>query len=398
MKKFGTTVKNNVQWVGKIDDDLRKFHGGDYDVRHGSTYNAYLVREEKNVLIDTVWEPYDDEFVKNLEKTIPLDKIDYIVMNHGEKDHSGALPALMERIPDVPIYCTANAVKSLQGQYGGSEWNFVTVKTGDSLDVGNGKKLVFVEMRMLHWPDSMACYLTGDNILFSNDAFGQHYAATELFNDLSDEKEVFAECMTYYANILSPFSAMVKKKLAEIAAMNLTIDMIAPSHGVVWRKDPLRIVDLYAKWCDAYAEDKISIVYDSMWEGTEKLAKDLAVKLKKNSPMTDVVLCHLQKMDKNEIMTHVFSSKAIAVGCPTVVNDVMSSMGEFLHYLKELKFKGKKGAAFGCYGWSGESTAKIREGLAAAGFQTLEEEVRCNWNPNEEDFAALETVAKALTS
>lgn len=398
MAKFGTVVKNNVQWVGKIDRDLRKFHGGDYDVRHGSTYNAYLIREGKNVLVDTVWEPYAEEFVENLGKTIPLDEIDYVVMNHGEKDHSGALPELMKRIPDVPIYCTANAVKSLKGQYGGEDWNFVTVKTGDTLDVGNGKKLVFVEMRMLHWPDSMACYLTSDNILFSNDAFGQHYAAEELFNDLCDSETVLKECMTYYANILSPFSAVAKKKLAEIASLNLDIDIIATSHGVIWRDDPMQIVGLYEKWCDRYAEDMISIVYDSMWEGTEKIAKGLAEEIKKISPETEVVLCHLQKMDSNEIMTNVFRSKSIAVGSPTVVNDVMSSMGGFLHYLKELKFKGKRGAAFGCYGWSGESTAKIKEGLDKAGFEVIEDEVRCNWNPSEEDRAALAAVAKALTS
>ena len=179
-------IKNNVDWVGFIDNELRRFHGSDYSTHKGSSYNSYLVKEEKTVLIDTVWRPYAEVFVNNLETEIDLSKIDAIVVNHGEVDHSGALVALMEKIPDTPIYCTSKAVSSLQGQYH-KQWNFHTVKTGDSLDIGNGKQLVFVEMTMLHWPDSMATYLTGDNILFSNDAFGQHYAHAGLFNDLADQ-------------------------------------------------------------------------------------------------------------------------------------------------------------------------------------------------------------------
>ena len=180
-------VKANVSWVGYIDWELEWFHGEDYSIKNGSSQNAYLIEEEKTVLIDTVWLPHRFEFVENLKKEIDIHKIDLIVANHGECDHSGALVALMENIPDTPIYCTANAVKSIEGQYGKRGWNFNVVKTGDSVDIGNGKRLVFVEMRMLHWPDSMATYLTGDNILFSNDAFGQHYAVEELFNDKAEQ-------------------------------------------------------------------------------------------------------------------------------------------------------------------------------------------------------------------
>ena len=179
-------VKNNVWWLGKIDWELDKFHGDDYSVNNGSSQNAYLIQEEKTVLIDTVWRPHSTEFLDNLKKEVDLEKIDYIIINHGEVDHSGVLPDLMKLIPDTPIYCTANAVKSLVGQYHQPDWNFNVVKTGDTLDIGNGKQLVFVEMRMLHWPDSMATYMTGDNILFSNDAFGQHFACEELFNDKAD--------------------------------------------------------------------------------------------------------------------------------------------------------------------------------------------------------------------
>ena len=247
VKTLKKKIKNNVYWVGKVDWELRKFHGDEYSTHRGSTYNSYLIQEEKTVLIDTVWTPFAKEFITNLAAEIDLKQIDCIVANHGEVDHSGALPLLMEQIPDVPIYCTANAVKSLKGQFH-QDWNFQVVKTGDKLELGNGKELIFVEMPMLHWPDSMAAYMTGDNILFSNDAFGQHLATEELFNDLVDQCALFEESIKYYANILTPFSRILKKKLEEILALNLKIDLIATSHGVVWRDNPMQIVEKYAQW------------------------------------------------------------------------------------------------------------------------------------------------------
>src|SRR4030042_5593659 len=201
-------IKNNVYWIGKVDWELRKFHGNEYSTNKGSTYNSYLVKENKNFIIDTVWKPFAKEYVENLKKEIDLKKIDFIIANHAEIDHSGSLPELMSYIPDTAIYCTENAIKSLKGHYH-KDWNFIKVKTGDKIDLGNGKELIFVEMKMLHWPDSMAGYLTQDNILFSNDAFGQHYANEFLFNDLVDQNELFVECIKYYANILTPFISLV---------------------------------------------------------------------------------------------------------------------------------------------------------------------------------------------
>lgn len=276
-------VKGNVHWVGKVDWELETFHGNEYTTRKGSTYNSYLIKEGKTVLVDTVWSPFADEFVDNLEKGIDLADIDLIVVNHGEVDHSGALPALMERIPETPIYCTANAVKSLKGQYH-EDWDFRVVKTGDRIDIGNGKELVFVEMTMLHWPDSMATYLTGDNILFSNDAFGQHLATEKLFNDQVDQCDLFNESIKYYANILTPFSSMLAKKLKEISALGLPIDMIATSHGVVWRDDPMQIVEKYAAWADDYKEDQITVVYETMWNGTRTLAERIAAGIREADP------------------------------------------------------------------------------------------------------------------
>ncbi len=389
-------VKNNVYWIGKIDWELEKFHGDDYSISNGSSQNAYLIEEEKTILIDTVWSPHKDEFIANLEKVVDLDKLDAVIVQHGEVDHSGGLPLLMEKRPDLPIYCTANGVKSLVGQFHHPEWNFNVVKTGDTLNVGPGKDLVFVEMAMLHWPDSMASYLTGDNILFSNDAFGQHFAVGELYNDQADQCLLMKECIKYYANILTPFQAIAKKKLAEVIGMNLPIEIIAPSHGVIWRDNPLQIVEKYVEWSDQYKENQITIAYDSMWEGTMKLAHALERHLRNLSPETVVKVFNVATTDKNEVMTEVFKSKAIAVGSPTVSNDILSSVGGWLYFLKELRFKGKKAAAFGCYGWSGEGNSKLKGLLAEAGFEVVDAEHRVNWAPKEEDFDAMKEVARAL--
>ena len=306
-------IKNNVYWVGKIDWELNKFHGDDFSINNGSSQNAYLIEEEKTVLIDTVWLPHDKEFVNNLEKEIDLNKIDYIIVNHGEVDHSGALPELMKKIPNTPIYLTENAVKSIIGQYHHPEWDYRVVKTGDTLDIGNGKKLIFVEMKMLHWPDSMATYLTEDNILFSNDAFGQHFAVGELFNDLADQNLLYNEALKYYANILCPYSKLAAKKIDKILALNLPIDIIAPSHGAIWRDNPAQIIDLYAKWSNDYQEDQITIVYDTMWDGTKKIAHKIAEEIENLNTDTVVKLFNLSVTDKNDIITEVFKSKAIAV-------------------------------------------------------------------------------------
>ncbi len=389
-------IKNNVSWIGYIDWELQTFHGDDYSIFNGSSQNAYLVEEEKTVLIDTIWTPHRFDFVENLKKEIDLKKIDYIIANHGECDHSGALTALMAEIPDTPIYCTAQCVKSLEGQYGKHGWNFNVVKTGDTLEVGNGKKLIFIEMKMLHWPDSMATYMTGDNILFSNDAFGQHFAVEELYNDKADQCLLYKEAVKYFTNILNPFAPLITKKLDEIAALGLPFDIIAPSHGAIWRDRPMQIVEKYAQWANAYQEDQVTIAYDTMWEGTTKIAHRIAEEIHRQSPQTVVKVFNIARADKNEIMTEVFKSKAIAVGSPTVSNSILSSVAGWLEFLKQLKFKGKRAAAFGCYGWSGESVKILQERMRDAGFEVVDQSVRSLWNPEESDLANAAPLAAAL--
>ncbi len=241
-------IKNNVNWVGQRDWEVSDFHGTEFKMTKGTSYNSYLIQEEKTVLIDTVDHRFSHQFIQNLEMEIDLASIDYIVINHAEEDHAGALSALMEKIPGTPIYCTENAIDSIVGHHHHPEWNFNPIKTGDALDIGNGKQLIFVEAPMLHWPDSMMTYLTGDAILFSNDAFGQHYCDERLFNDEVDQTELMDQCLRYYSNILTPFSALVIAKIKEVLSFNLPVDMIATSHGCVWRKNPTQIIHQYLEW------------------------------------------------------------------------------------------------------------------------------------------------------
>ncbi|AET66331.1 putative flavoprotein [Desulfosporosinus orientis DSM 765] len=381
---MGFQVNNNVQWVGKIDWELKKFHGDELSTHHGSSYNSYLIRDEKTALIDCVWTPFAKEFVANLKKEIDLSTIDYIIVNHGEPDHSGALPELMREIPNTPIYCTANAIKSLKGQYH-QEWNFIPVKTGDKLNLGS-KEFIFIEARMLHWPDTMFTYLTGDNILFSNDGFGQHLSSEHMFNDLVDQAELYWEAQKYYANILAPFSKFVENKIKEILSLNLPVDMICPSHGVIWRDNPLQIVNKYMEWASDYQENQITIVYDTMWNSTRHMAEQIAAGIRLSDKDVTVKLfnCNSTHTDKNDIITEVFKSKAVLVGSPTINKGISFAVAGILEMIKGLGFKNKKGAAFGSYGWSGENTKLISTELEHAKFELINEGLRITWNPDDE--------------
>lgn len=380
-------VTDKVTWVGKIDWELKKFHGDELSTMEGSSYNSYLIRDKKTVLIDTVWGPYDTEFVNRLKEEIDLKEIDYIVMNHNESDHSGTLPALMREIPDTPIYCTKKGESILRGLYH-QDWNYVNVKTGDELEIGDSK-LVFVEASMLHWPDTMMTYMTGDNILFSNDVFGQHYASEMLYDDMDDISKLLHEAEKYYTNIITPFSTFVTKKLAEVQGMNLKIDLVAPSHGIIWRENIGLIMDLYAKWANNYQEDQITIIYDTMWQSTRKMAEAIAEGIQQASPNTTIKILNAVKNDKNDILVEVFKSKAILVGSPTINNGFSYAIAGILEMIKGLKFKNKKAASFGSYGWSGEAAKLIKEFLEESKFAIVNDGIRVNWAPDQETIEQL---------
>lgn len=381
---MGKKITDKVSWVGKVDWELTHFHGDEYSTHKGSSYNSYLVRDKKTVLIDTVWQPFDKEFVRRLKQDIDLDSIDYIVMNHNEIDHSGALPELMREIPNTPIYCTANGEKIIRGHYH-QDWNFVTVKTGDSLDIGESK-LIFVEAPMLHWPDTMFTYMTGENILFSNDAFGQHFATESMYDDTVNQAELMTEAMKYYANILTLYSKFVTKKVHEVLDLKLPLNLICPSHGVIWRSNINTIVEEYLKWADDYQENQITLVYDTMWNSTRKMAEGIAAGIREADPSITVKLMNTAKEDKNDTLLEVFRSKAILVGSPTINNGYLYSIGGIMEMIHGLKFKNKKAAAFGSYGWSGEVVKQLTGELEKAGFGVVNSGHRALWIPDQAEL------------
>lgn len=393
-------INDKITWVGKTDWELKKFHGDEFTTTKGSSYNAYLIRDKKNVLIDTVWLPYDREFVSKLEEEIDLNTIDYIIIQHGEVDHSGALAELMEKIPNVPIYCTNNGIKSIKGQYH-KDWNFVPVKTGDTLNIGENT-LTFIEAPMLHWPDTMFTYMDKEKVLFSNDGFGQHLASEFLYADEVDSCELWNQAITYYANILAPFSMLVKNKINEILSMNLEINMICPSHGLIWRKkeDISAIINKYLEWAEQYKENQITIIYDTMWNDTRKMAEAIAKGIKNQDEDVEIKLMNTAKDDKTIVLTEVFKSKAILVGSPTVNNGYLYSIAGILEMIKGMKLKGKKASAFGSYGWSGEAVKLILEELKKSGFEIVDDGIKVIWTPDEENTNACiqfgENIAKEM--
>lgn len=390
-------ISDNITWVGKVDWELTMFHGNELSTKRGSSYNAYLVRGlKKTVLLDTVWGPYDKEFVSRLKEEVPLDQIDAIIMQHNETDHSGALAELMREIPDTPVYCTAKGEAILRGHYH-KDWNFVNVKTGDVLELGGDERLTFIEAPMLHWPDTMFTYYNGGGgVLFSNDGFGQHYASENLFNDEVPECEMMYEALKYYANILSTYSPMVSRKVKEILGMNLPLAMICPSHGVIWRKNPAQIVEKYLQWSDSYQEDQVTIVYDTMWNSTRLMAEALARGIKAEAPATTVKILNAAKEDKNDILTEVFRSKAALVGSPTINYGYSFAIAGILEMLKGMRLKKKKAAAFGSYGWSGEGAKLISAALAEAGFEVVDEGCRTLWVPDAKALGDVEEYGRSF--
>ncbi|WP_320047595.1 MBL fold metallo-hydrolase [uncultured Ilyobacter sp.] len=382
MKDF-VQLSDGVTWTGAIDQDMKKFHGEELSIPNGTSYNSYLVRDEKTVLIDTVIYKKGYEWLFKLKKEIDLKEIDYIVMNHSEPDHSGGLLELMREIPDTPIVCTEKGVEILKKYYG-KNWNFQPVKTGDKLNIGS-KELIFVEMKMLHWPDSMLTYLTEENILFSNDAFGQHYANYGLFNDMADQDQLNYECMKYYACILNPFSGILKNKLEEVLALDLKIDMICPSHGVIWRDNPLQIIQKYLKWCNSYSESQVTIVYDTMWESTRKMAESIAEGISDVRQDLRVKLYNSGKNSENDIATEIFRSEGFLLGSSTINNGVLPYMAALTESIKGLKFRDKKVGAFGSYGWNGKSLDILNQSLDEMGLERISDGVKTMWNLDDED-------------
>jgi len=375
-------LKDGVNWVGVVDWNIRDFHG--YITSRGSSYNAYLIQDEKTALVDTVKAAFCNELIEHIEEHTSFEKIYYIVVNHVEMDHSSSLPTIAKLAKNAKILSSVRGKEELIKHYGTEFERVETVKSGDTLKLGK-KTLTFLEAPMLHWPDSMFTYLIEDKILMPNDAFGQHLASSGRFDDEVDQQVLMEEAVTYYANILTPFAPLIVKKIEEVVAMKLPIDMIAPSHGIIWRKDPMKIVNAYMDWCTSKTtKQKVVVVFDTMWGSTDKMARAIADGVA--SQGIEVKLLKLRCTDNTDVVTEIADAKVVLVGSPTLNNGMFPSMGSFLTYIGGLKPRGKLWGFFGSYGWGGGAVRGMVKMAKEAGFDVMEPGVEFKWVPTAEEL------------
>ena len=382
-------VKPGIWWVGGIDWNERMFHG--YTTEAGITYNAYLIMDEKVTLIDTVKAKFADELLQRISQIIDPSKIDVVVTNHVEMDHSGSLPRIHEVAPNAEIYASAPAgVKEVMAHFG---IEVKGVKTGDSISIGK-RTLHFVTTSMVHWPDNMVTYCPEDKILFSNDAFGQHYATSKHFDVENDLCEIMHQARKYYANIVQPYQKQARKALDAVKTLDL--EVIAPSHGIIWTKHIPDILDAYTEWTSGEVKEKALVVYDTMWESTGKMAKAICEAfVEEGVPARYIDLKHLHQSD---IMTDFLDTKYVCVGSPTLNSQMLPTVASFLCYMKGLSPKNKQrvGLAFGSYGWAPSGPKNVGKELEAAGFQLPVDTVTCNWIPSQEYLDNLQATVREM--
>ena len=379
-------ISKNIYWHGYKHWSLRSFHGHELSTHRASTYNSYSIKDKKTVIVDTVWDPFKDEFVECIGREVGFANVGMVVINHSEPDHCGALGLLMDKLPaGTPIYCTGECVRAINRYFHEPGWQMVPVKTGDSVNIGEFD-LVFVEMKMLHWPDSMMTYVRGAGTVFSNDAFGQHYCTSGFFNDVVDENELYVEALKYFANILAPFAPLITKKIAEVGGMGLDIDVIAPSHGVIWRKDAEQIIRKYAQWADKYADGSVIITYDCFYEATAQMAYAIARGLDSWGVPYKIFQC--AATDMSDLITDVFCASGVVIGSSTINNSVHRTTAALLDEIKGHRLRGKVAASFGSYGWSGEAPKIIGESMKNAGFEIVGEPLRALFAPSKADLDA----------
>ena len=388
-------VTKDIYWVGAIDWNIRDFHG--YSVYEGTTYNAFLILDEKVTLIDTVKEDLKYQLIERISHLIDPKRIDYVISNHTEMDHSGALPEIMELIGrEKPIYCSQMGKKNLSMHfYDGL--NLIAVKDGEELSLGK-RKIKFIETRMLHWPDSMFSYLLDEGILFSSDAFGQHYASYERFDDQVDESMIMLHAKKYYANIILPYAPLILKLLNKINEMGLNIRMICPDHGIIWRteKGVSNILNAYKEWSEQKPKRKALVIYDTMWHSTEKMAEEITEAIGEEGIC--VKLINIRKWHRSDIMTEVLDSGAILIGSPTINNGLFPTVSDFLTYMKGLRPKNKIVAAFGSYGWSGEAVKLINKELEEMKLEIIDPGLRFQFVPEKEILSKCRELGKKVAN
>jgi flavorubredoxin len=384
-------IKDNIYWVGAVDWDVRDFHG--YSTNRGTTYNAFLIMDEKITLIDTVKGEFKGDFLSRIKEIIDPEKIDYIVVNHVEMDHSGALPEMVELIKPEKIICSKMGHKALLDHFHRPDWPYEIAVPGKELSLGQ-KTLSFMETRMLHWPDSMFTYVKEEKLLFSSDAFGQHLATSERFDDEVDQPILFEELTKYYANILTLYSPKVKKLITTVQESGLEIDMIAPDHGVIWRSTPSAAIAAYDKWSSNQGDGNALIIYDTMWHSTEKMAKEVAAGLQDEG--ISVNLLNLRYNHRSDVMMEVLNASAIVLGCSTLNNGLLPRMAGFLMYMSGLRPANKIGAAFGSYGWSGEAVKLLNKAMEDMKFDIADTGFRVKYVPEEDDLTRCVELGKAV--
>jgi flavorubredoxin len=373
-------LKKGVYWVGAIDWNVRDFHG--YSTPTGTTYNAYLLVDEKIALVDTVKAPFFPEMLRHISEIVDPSKIDYVIANHVEIDHSGSLAQIVDRIGHPTVVTCDRGRKGLD-KYFQRPFKYQVVKSGETFSLGR-KTLMFLEAPMLHWPDSMFTYVKEDHLLLPNDAFGQHVATVQRFEDEGGD-EVMKHAGKYFANILWPLAPLILKKVEEVVKLGIPIDMIGPSHGLIWRKDPGRIVQAYVDWSRGKTvKKKILIVYDTMWNSTEALAKAMLRGIAEEG--VDVRFLHLRSNHRSDVIGEMLDARGILLGSPTLNNGMFPSMGDFLTYMKGLKPAGKIFGLFESYGWGGGAVREMRKVLEEAKCEVWDRELRSQFLPDAEEL------------
>ena len=388
-------IAKDVYWVGVIDWNIRDFHG--YSTYEGSTYNAFLIMDEKITLIDTVKHGFFGELMERISSVVDPRDIDYVISNHTEMDHSGCLPMVMDRIgKDKPIYCSKMGKKNLSMHFS-ENFNYIDVENGSEISIGK-KKIRFMETRMLHWPDSMFSYLVDEHILFSSDAFGQHYASTERFDDQVDDTFIMFHAKKYFANIILPFAPLVLKLLDKVQEVGLKIDMICPDHGILWRtKEAMsRIMDAYSRWSIQEPGRKVLVIYDTMWHSTEKMAETITESIGEEG--VEVRLMDLRKCHRSDIMTELLDAGAVVIGSPTINNGLFPTVADFLTYMKGLKPKNKIAAVFGSYGWSGEAVKLINKQLEEMKLNVIDSGIRTQFVPDADAIERCRELGKKIVA
>jgi flavorubredoxin len=368
----------NIHSVGVVDWNVRSFHGHTYTTKRGTTYNSYLIMDEKVVLVDTVLGSFAPELIDNIKSLVPLDRIDYIIANHVETDHSGALPELMKLCPKAKIIGTAKCKEGLYKNYYG-DWPFQVVKTSDTLKLGK-RSLTFIEAPMIHWPDSMFTYCPQDALLMPNDAFGQHLATSQRFADEVDQCALWEEAAKYYSNILWPLGALIQRKVEEVLKMNIPVNMIAPSHGLIWRRDPLQIVNKYMGWAKNETVPKAVVVYETMWGSTEKMARQIVDGI--SSAGVNVRLFDINDADRTDVIKEMLDAKGFIFGSSTHDNGMLPNIAGFMEFVKGLAAKNRIACCFGSYGWAGGGVRDLEETVKKAGITLAQEGISFKYVPD----------------